>query len=117
MRSKSGMFVAPERRMSSEVITKIAAAARETFCSCFETEVTLMFIRSSRLSFARSLGGFCGHAEIAASAANAKTKHARRGTLRIFRLQFSGGKRQKNTTPPNCDRKRPDAVNCELLFR
>ena len=40
--------------MSSCVITKIAAAVRESFCSFFETEVTLMFIRSSIFIVARS---------------------------------------------------------------
>ena len=54
MRSKSGILVAPERRMSSWVITKIAAATCDNFCSFFETEVTSVFIRSSRLSLERS---------------------------------------------------------------
>jgi len=40
IRSRSGMFVAPERRISSDVITKMAAAVRETFSACFETDVT-----------------------------------------------------------------------------
>src|SRR5436190_1930915 len=43
------MLVAPERRMSSCVITKIAAAASATFCVRLETENTCVFIRSSRL--------------------------------------------------------------------
>ena len=41
MRSKSGILVAPERRMSSAVITKMAEAVRESVCDVLETEVTL----------------------------------------------------------------------------
>ncbi len=48
------MLVAPDRRMSSGVITKIAAAVRESFCSFFETEVTLTFIKSSIFIAVRS---------------------------------------------------------------
>src|SRR6266404_3424425 len=48
-RNASGMLVAPERRISSCVITKIAAAASATFCVRLETEVTCRFIRSSML--------------------------------------------------------------------
>ena len=48
-RNASGMLVAPERRISSCVITKIAAAASATFCVRLETEVTCKFIRSSML--------------------------------------------------------------------
>src|SRR6266481_1699821 len=44
------MLVAPERRISSCVITKIAAAASATFCVRLETEVTCIFHRSSRLT-------------------------------------------------------------------
>lgn len=47
MRSRSGMFIGPERRMSSCV--KIAAAAREIASSVFDTDTTLTFIKSSRL--------------------------------------------------------------------
>src|ERR1700680_1189846 len=47
MRSRTGTFVSPERRMSSCVITNIAAAACDIFCSFFETDVTSIFIRSS----------------------------------------------------------------------
>src|SRR5260370_29599603 len=43
------MLVAPIRRISSCVITKIAAAASATFCVRLETEVTCRFIRSSML--------------------------------------------------------------------
>src|ERR1035441_1939804 len=56
MRSRSGMLVAPERRMSSPLITKAAAAVRERLCSLFETDVTLTFIRSSMSSLLRSIG-------------------------------------------------------------
>ena len=54
MRSKSGTLFAPERTMSSLVMTKIAAAVLEIFCSFFETEVTSMFIRSSRFTLVKS---------------------------------------------------------------
>src|ERR1700691_1822000 len=56
MRSKSGIFVAPDRRISSCVITKIAAAACDSFCSFLETEVTWIFIRSSSETSERSRG-------------------------------------------------------------
>jgi hypothetical protein len=56
------MFVAPERLMSSAVITKIAEAVRESFCSLFETDVTSTFIRSSRLLVVKSVEVCCGHA-------------------------------------------------------
>lgn len=59
MRNRSGMFVAPERRISSWVMTKMAAAVFESFCSFFETEVTSTFIRSSMLVVVRSFGGAC----------------------------------------------------------
>src|ERR1039458_3798857 len=56
MRSRSGMLVALERRMSSRLITKTAAAVRARLCSLFETDVTLTFIRSSMSSLLRSMG-------------------------------------------------------------
>jgi len=56
------MLFALERRMSSWLITKMAAAVCEAFCSFLDTEVTSMFIKSSRLRSARSLGRFCGQA-------------------------------------------------------
>src|SRR5579862_137947 len=62
IRKRSGIFLAPERRSSDLVITKTADAVRESFCSFFETEVTSMFIRSSRLRSARSGVCCCGHA-------------------------------------------------------
>ena len=45
--------------MSSCVITKIAAATCDIFCSVFETDITSVFIRSSRLSLERSFGACC----------------------------------------------------------
>src|SRR5260370_15554124 len=59
MRNRSGIFVAPECRISSGVITKIAAATSDSFCSFFETEVTSIFIRFSILTCVRSLGEDC----------------------------------------------------------
>jgi hypothetical protein len=59
IRNKSGMFVAPDRRMSSCVITNTATAVRDNVCSLFETDVTSIFIRSSRLTFAKSSGFGC----------------------------------------------------------
>src|SRR5580658_27474 len=55
MRNKSGILVAPDRRMSSGVMTKTAEAVRESGCSVFATEVTRIFIKSSRLASERSL--------------------------------------------------------------
>jgi hypothetical protein len=49
IRNRSGMFRAPDRRMSSDVMTKIAAGVRDSFSAFFETEVISMFIRSSIL--------------------------------------------------------------------
>src|ERR1035438_1829619 len=54
MRSRSGMLVALECRMSFWVMTKIASAVRDNLCSFLATEVTSMFIRSSRFTFVRS---------------------------------------------------------------
>src|SRR6266571_957464 len=54
IRSRSGRFVAPERPISSWVMTNIAVATCDIFCSFFETEVTSMFIRSSMFIAARS---------------------------------------------------------------
>ena len=49
IRRASGRLVAPERRMSSPVITVIAAAASETGSLRRETEVTSISINSSML--------------------------------------------------------------------
>ena len=77
IRSRSGMFVAPERRISSFVITKIAAATRDSFCSFFDTEVTCTFIRSSRLWLVKSrTPDSCAFA-----AAPAQIQHAHRNHL------------------------------------
>jgi hypothetical protein len=40
--------------MSSREMTKTAAAAWEVFCSFLDTDVTSIFIRSSRLFWVRS---------------------------------------------------------------
>src|ERR1700722_17572263 len=47
-RNASATVVAPERRMSSLLKTKMAAAASSSFSSFLETEVTLRLTRSSR---------------------------------------------------------------------
>ena len=65
MRNRSGILVAPEWLISSWVITKIAAAAWEIFWAFLETEVTSMFIKSSRDTWERSrcpevCSGRCG---------------------------------------------------------
>src|SRR5438445_8723310 len=65
------MFVAPERRMSSWVMTKMAAAVLESFCSFFETEVTSTFIKSSMLVLVRSFGCVCGACPMTGGLANA----------------------------------------------
>jgi hypothetical protein len=62
MRNRSGMLVAPERAMSAAVMTNIAEAVRDIFCSVLDTEVTLEFMRSSRLRLVKSGGVACGRA-------------------------------------------------------
>src|SRR5437899_12317180 len=52
--SASGRRLAPERRMSSLVITKIAAGASESRSACRDTEVIWMLLSSSMLRSARS---------------------------------------------------------------
>src|SRR5438552_17508455 len=59
MRNRSGMLVAPERPMSSCEMTKTAAAVRDSVCSFFETDVTRIFNRSSRLACARLFPAPC----------------------------------------------------------
>ncbi len=49
-RKASGRVVAPERRISSCVITWMADAAPSSFSGCLATDVTSMFSRSSTLS-------------------------------------------------------------------
>src|SRR5580693_6064842 len=81
MRNKSSIFVAPDRRMSSWVITNIAAATRDSFCPFFEADVTSMFIRSSMLTFVRS--GACCWALVGIAASKAIASGAR---IRLRRL-------------------------------
>src|ERR1700733_1327372 len=80
-RRRYGMLVAPERRVSSGVITKMAAPVFDGFRSFLETEVAWMFIRSSRLASDRS-GSLvcCAKLEKALSAA---ISTRRRGYLPI----------------------------------
>src|ERR1051326_3449183 len=59
MHKSSGMLLRPDRRISSCVITKMAAGEVTSFCSFLDTDVTSMFIRSSRLASVRSRRGFC----------------------------------------------------------
>jgi hypothetical protein len=49
------MFVTPERRISSWVMTKIAAAASVSDCDFFDTEVTFRSISDSRGRVAGSI--------------------------------------------------------------
>jgi hypothetical protein len=53
------MLVAPERPMSAAVMTDIAEAVRNIFCSVLDNEVTLVFMRSSRLKLVKSGGIAC----------------------------------------------------------
>ena len=55
MRNSSGKVVAPERRMSSGVMTNTAAGDSPTVLSRLETVVTSTLMSSSTLSFFRSL--------------------------------------------------------------
>lgn len=59
IRRSSGMLVAPERRISSCVMTKTPAATLDNFCSFFEADVTCIFIKSSMLAVVRSFCGAC----------------------------------------------------------
>src|SRR5437867_8932253 len=68
----SGRRVAPERRMSSPVITNTDAGASRSRSACFETEVTWMLPSSSILSSARSRDRG-GSAEKAGAAAEARS--------------------------------------------
>src|ERR1700674_912403 len=94
MRSRSGMLVAPERRMSSWVITKMAAATLDNFCSFLDTEVTSMFIRSSMLFSARSFGFSWDPAEVASSSAVTKARWLRFRALAISELGAAGPQRR-----------------------
>jgi hypothetical protein len=49
--------------MSSREMTKTAAAVWEVFCSLLDTEVTSMFIRSSRLFWVRSVACAARHGD------------------------------------------------------
>jgi hypothetical protein len=51
------MLVAPERRMSSAVMTWIADAVLDSFSGCLETEVTSKSVSSSRLRVFNTAGG------------------------------------------------------------
>ncbi len=53
-RSASGMLVAPDRRISSCVMTWIAEAVPSSFWACRATEVTSTFMRSSTFSCFKS---------------------------------------------------------------
>jgi hypothetical protein len=53
------MLVAPERRMSSRVMTKTAAAVCDNDSPWRETEVTSTFMRSPIFITARSFGSNC----------------------------------------------------------
>src|SRR6185369_7037226 len=55
-RRASGRLEEPERRISSFVRTWIAAGACQKGSGSFETEVTSKFIKSSKLSFFKSVG-------------------------------------------------------------
>ncbi len=54
-RSASAMLVTPERWISSFESTVTAEAVSDSFCSRFETEVTVSFINSSKLRFPKSV--------------------------------------------------------------
>src|SRR5450631_4124408 len=56
MRNASGTEENPPRRISSPVITKIAAGAADKLSAFLEAEVTWMFMRSSMLIEVRSTG-------------------------------------------------------------
>src|ERR1700692_4896791 len=93
MRRRSGILVAPERRMSSLVMTKTADAVRESFCFVFDTEVTSTFIKSSRLLLLRSCGVSWGHAGVVIKIAIAETRKPRTAALQIPKMTDAGSER------------------------
>src|ERR1039458_1274569 len=85
MRNRSGMLFAPDRAMSSAVMTKTAEAVFDIFCSFLETEVTSMFIRSSRFKFVRS----CGDAWPAQTSQRTANMISHKSDLRLFLMSDS----------------------------
>jgi len=78
------MFVAPEWAMFSRLMMKTAAAVRDSGSSVFETEVTLMSIRSSRLRSVKSADFCCDYA-----GSDSDTKVAERAAMRMNLLALS----------------------------
>src|SRR3989442_10268408 len=80
-RSASARLDAPERRMSSCVITWIAEAVCDSRSGRFDTEVTCRFINCSMLNFFRAsadkLESGCWPAESGCCANPGRTKHTR----------------------------------------
>ena len=63
--------------MSCWVMTKIAAATCDNFCSFFETDVTSIFIRSSILCCVRSRGFCWGQAGTVSNNASGRVRQQR----------------------------------------
>src|SRR5205809_7747532 len=79
--SASERRVAPERRMSSPVITKIAAGASESRSACRDTEVIWMLLSSSMLRSARSATRMVCAPTAAETRKTLKTRARRQRTL------------------------------------
>src|ERR1017187_987236 len=75
MRSTSGSVDAPERRISSWLMTKTAAAVRARFCSFLETEVTCTWRSCSRLASERPVWL---QAEATAATSSSRDRHEAR---------------------------------------
>src|ERR1017187_5737094 len=80
MRSTSGSVDAPERRISSWLMTKTAAAVRASFCSFLETEVTGTWRSCSRLASERPVWL---QAEAAAASSSRDRDEARARSMRL----------------------------------
>src|ERR1041385_5272699 len=90
-RSMSGRLSAPDRRISSSVTTVIAAAVCEILCDFFATEVTSMFIRSSRLWSASSFVLACARASGAVEISRYPKHSARRSIASEGHLLLCAG--------------------------
>ena len=99
----SGRRVAPERRMSSPVITKIAAGASESRSLCFDTEVIWMLPSSSMLRSARSATRMsCAPTPAEARKRTLKTSTRRQRTLVSIEQVLEISVRTTLLAPPCC---------------
>src|SRR5258706_3316605 len=96
MRSTSGMLVAPERRMSSCVMTVTAAADWPMVLSLLETEMTSTSISSSKLIFLNAVGfsptcaarSACSDGAVVACCRSSQRPSTARETRNIAQIHF-----------------------------